>query len=149
LRHGAPIAVFSEGWALYAERLADEMGLYSSDLDRLGMLSNDSLRATRLVVDTGLHALGWSRQRAIDYMVDNSPMTPGRAGDEVDRYIGLAGQALSYMLGRLEIMALRQQASEALGDRFDIKEFHEAVLQFGSMPLGTLGEVVRNLIGTA
>ena len=149
LRHGAPIAAFSEGWALYTERLADEMGLYSSDLDRLGMLSNDSLRATRLVVDTGLHALGWSRQRAIDYMVDNSPMTPGRAADEVDRYIGLAGQALSYMLGRLEIMALRQRASEALGDRFDIKDFHEAVLRFGSMPLDTLGAVVDDLISTA
>lgn len=147
VRQGAPIAAFSEGWALYTERLADEMGLYSSDLDRLGMLANDSLRATRLVVDTGLHAMGWSRQRAIDYMVDNSPMTPGRAADEVDRYIGLAGQALSYMLGRMEILALRQRATAALGDRFDLRDFHEAVLRYGSMPLPTLGMVVDEWIG--
>jgi uncharacterized protein (DUF885 family) len=142
VRQGALIPAFSEGWALYTERLADEMGLYSSDLDRLGMLANDSLRATRLVVDTGLHAKGWSRRRAIEYIVDNSPMTSGRAADEVDRYIGLAGQALSYMLGRLEILALRARANEALGDRFDIKDFHETVLQYGSMPLPTLAMVV-------
>jgi uncharacterized protein (DUF885 family) len=146
VRRGAPIAAFSEGWALYTERLADEMGLYSTDLDRLGMLANDSLRATRLVVDTGLHSMGWSRRRAIDYMVGNSPMTAGRAADEVDRYLGLAGQALSYMLGRLEILALRERATEALGDRFDIRDFHEAVLRYGSMPLPTLGVVVDEWI---
>jgi uncharacterized protein (DUF885 family) len=149
VRHGAPITVFSEGWALYAERLADEMELYSSDLDRLGMLANDSLRATRLVVDTGLHSLGWSRRRAIDYMVANSPITPGRAADEVDRYLGLAGQALSYMTGRLEIMDLRRKAAQALGDRFDIRAFHEAVLEYGSTPLPTLRLIVDEWVARA
>ncbi len=147
VRASAPISAYSEGWALYTERLADEMGLYSSDLTRMGMLATDSLRATRLVVDTGMHAMGWSRRRAIDYMVDNSPITPGHAADEVDRYLGMPGQALSYMMGRLEIVRLRREAEARLGERFDLKSFHDEVLRFGTMPLPMLAKVMAAWVG--
>ncbi len=142
-RRHASISAYAEGWGLYTERLADEMGLYSSGLDRLGMLAADSMRACRLVVDTGLHALGWSRRQAIDYMLAHSPMTEGTVTAEVDRYIGMAGQALSYMLGRQEIVRMRREAEAALGDRFDIKGFHDTVLGSGLVPLGVLDELVR------
>jgi uncharacterized protein (DUF885 family) len=132
------IPAYGEGWALYTERLADEMGLYESDWERVGMLMGDSLRACRLVVDTGLHALGWSRQQAIDFVVEHSPMSLHEITEEIDRYIGLPGQALSYMLGRLHIVELRRRSEETLGDRFDIKGFHDAVLGNGTVPLGTL-----------
>ncbi len=136
------IAAYGEGWGLYSERLADEMGLYSSPLDRMGMLSADSMRACRLVVDTGMHALGWSRQRAVDYMLANSPMRAGHVAAEVDRYAVTPGQALSYMIGRLEIQRIRRAAEERRGDAFDIKAFHDAVLDSGPMPLGLLDRVV-------
>ncbi|WP_084104421.1 DUF885 family protein [Demequina sp. NBRC 110056] len=126
---------YAEGWGLYTERLADEMGLYGSDLSRIGMLSADSLRACRLVVDTGIHALGWSREQAIQYMVDHTPMDRGHIEQEVDRYIGLPGQALAYMVGRLEIMDMRREAQER--DGFDIREFHDRFLRYGSVPLAT------------
>jgi uncharacterized protein (DUF885 family) len=131
---------YAEGWALYAERLADEMGLYSSDLDRLGMLSADSLRACRLVVDTGMHALGWGRDKAIQYMLDHSPMHRGHIEQEVDRYIALPGQALSYMIGRIEINAIRAEAESRPG--FDIRDFHDALLRYGPVPLPTLRRLV-------
>jgi len=131
---------YAEGWALYAERLADEMGLYSSELDRLGMLSGDSLRACRLVVDTGMHALGWGREQAIQYMVDHSPMHRSHIEQEVDRYIALPGQALSYMIGRIEIQAIRAEAEARPG--FDIRDFHDTVLRYGSVPLPTLRRLV-------
>ena len=134
-------AAYAEGWGLYTERLADEMGLYSDDVQRLGMLSADSLRACRLVVDTGLHSLGWTRQQAVDYMVANSPMTEGICRPEVDRYIVSPGQACSYMIGRLEIQRMRREAEARPG--FDIKRFHSAVLDGGALPLGVLDEVVR------
>ncbi|MEA2024151.1 MAG: DUF885 domain-containing protein [Actinomycetota bacterium] len=141
-RHGHIVA-YGEGWALYTERLADEMGLYGSQLDRLGMLSADSMRAGRLVVDTGIHGLGWSRQQAIDYLAENSPMTLYAITEEIDRYIAsMPGQALSYMIGRLEIQRMRSDAEDRLGDRFDIKGFHDAVLTSGSVPLETLGRIV-------
>jgi uncharacterized protein (DUF885 family) len=142
MRKRAFIAAYGEGWGLYTERLADEMGLYSSPLDRMGMLSADSMRACRLVVDTGMHALGWSRQQAIDYLVANSPMRPSHAAAEIDRYAVMPGQALSYMIGRLEIQRIRREAEERLGDRFQIKEFHDAVLDSGPLPLGILDDVV-------
>lgn len=135
-------AAYAEGWGLYTERLADEMGLYSSDLDRMGMLSADSMRACRLVVDTGLHSLGWSREQAVDYMVENSPMARAAVQAEIDRYICLPGQATSYMIGRLEIQRMRAEAEARLGDAFDIKAFHSAVLDSGSLPLDVLDEVV-------
>ena len=134
-------AAYAEGWGLYTERLADEMGLYSDDVQRLGMLSADSLRACRLVVDTGLHALGWSRQQAVDYMVANSPMTEGICRPEVDRYIVSPGQACSYMIGRLEIQRMRREAEQRPG--YSIKKFHSAVLDGGALPLGVLDQVVR------
>ena len=135
---------YSEGWALYAERLADEMSLYATPLDRLGMLAKDSLRACRLVVDTGMHAHGWSRRRAIEYMTGNSPMREGQVTGEVDRYIASPGQALAYMLGRLEILRMRADARARLGDRFDIKAFHDTVLGSGQLPLPLLDRVVRS-----
>ena len=135
-------AAYAEGWGLYTERLSDEMGLYSSAVDRMGMYSADSMRACRLVVDTGLHALGWSRQQAIDYMVANSPLTEGVCRPEVDRYICNPGQATSYMIGRLEIQRMRAEAEQRQGARFDIKKFHSAVLESGSLPLDVLDRVV-------
>jgi uncharacterized protein (DUF885 family) len=135
-------AAYAEGWGLYSERLSDEMGLYSSSLDRMGMYSADSMRASRLVVDTGLHALGWSRQQAIDFMVANSPLTEGVCRPEVDRYICRPGQATSYMVGRLEIERVRHEAEQRQGDAFDVRRFHSAVLDSGSLPLGVLDRVV-------
>jgi uncharacterized protein (DUF885 family) len=135
-------SAYSEGWGLYSERLSDEMGLYSAPIDRMGMYSADSMRACRLVVDTGLHALGWSRQRAIDYMVANSPLTEGVCRPEIDRYICRPGQATSYMVGRLEIQRMRREAEERQADRFDVRRFHSAVLDSGALPLGVLDRVV-------
>jgi uncharacterized protein (DUF885 family) len=129
---------FGEGWALYAERVADEMGLYSSDLDRMGLLSNDALRAARLVVDPGIHVLGWSRQQAIDYMLEHTAQSRGFVESEVDRYIINPGQATAYMIGRIEIERLRAEAEQRLGQRFDIRAFHDRVLEDGSVPLGLL-----------
>jgi len=133
---------FVEGWALYAERLADEMGLYRDDLDRMGMLANDSWRSARLVVDTGLHALGWSRQRAIDFMVANAPVSRQEIEIEIDRYVAIPGQALAYKIGQLEIQRLRRAAEARHGDAFDIRAFHDAVLGTGSVSLTVLGDLV-------
>jgi uncharacterized protein (DUF885 family) len=135
-------SAYAEGWGLYSERLSDEMGLYSSAVDRMGMYSADSLRACRLVVDTGLHALGWSRQQAIDFMVENSPLTEGVCRPEVDRYICTPGQATSYMIGRLEIQRMRAEAEQRQGAAFDVRKFHSAVLESGSLPLDVLDRVV-------
>ena len=137
------ISAYGEGWGLYTERLADEMGLYSTPLDRVGMLQADSMRACRLVVDTGMHALGWSRQRAIDYVAANSPMTTHSIVEEIDRYLSFPGQALSYMIGRIEIQRMRAEAEAALGDAFDIKGFHDAVLGSGLVTLPTLDRMIR------
>ena len=136
------VVAYCEGWGLYAERLADEMGLYSTPLDRVGMLAGAAMRACRLVVDTGLHALGWSREQAIAYMVEHSPMSRHQVEAEVDRYIGDPGQALGYMIGRLEIDRIRADAEQRLGARFDIRAFHDTVLTVGSVPLTTLARVV-------
>lgn len=137
---------FVEGWALYTERLADEMGLYATDLDRLGMLVNDAWRACRLVVDTGLHALGWTRQQAIDHMVAHMPVGVEEITVEVDRYVAIPGQALSYKIGQREILRLRAAATEALGDRFDIAGFHDAVLGSSTVSLPVLGAIVEDWI---
>ncbi|HLO34888.1 MAG TPA: DUF885 domain-containing protein [Candidatus Deferrimicrobium sp.] len=145
-RKRAFIAAYGEGWGLYSERLAGEMGLYSTPLDRIGMLEADSMRACRLVVDTGMHALGWSRQKAIDYMTENSPMRVSQVVPEIDRYAVTPGQALAYMIGRLEIQRMRREAEEALGDRFAIKGFHDTVLGSGLMPLPVLDRVVRDWV---
>jgi uncharacterized protein (DUF885 family) len=134
---------YAEGWGLYCERLADEMGLYSSDVDRLGMLAMDSMRAGRLVVDTGMHAKGWSREQAVAFLRDNTPMGELEIGTEIDRYIAMPGQALSYMVGRLEIQRIRAAAEARLGERFDIRAFHDVVLTNGPLPLAVLDQVVR------
>ncbi|MFG1797248.1 DUF885 domain-containing protein [Nocardia sp. NPDC049149] len=136
---------FVEGWALYTERLADEMGLYEDDLGRLGMLAGDSWRSSRLVVDTGLHAKGWSRQQAIDFMVANVPSGISELTTEVDRYIGMPGQAVAYKVGQLEIRKQRLVATERLGSAFDIKAFHDVVLGSGSVSLPVLRELVATL----
>ncbi len=130
------VTAYLEGWALYTERLADEMGLYSGPLQRVGMLENDSLRACRLVVDTGMHAFGWTRQQAIDFILANSPNSESAITAEVDRYIAMPAQALSYMVGRLEIQRLREQAG------LPLPEFHERVLAHGMVPLPTLARLV-------
>jgi uncharacterized protein (DUF885 family) len=142
-RHLGPTAYF-EGWGLYAERLADEMGLYTADVDRIGMVSFDSWRATRLVVDTGLHAMGWSRQEAIDFMLAHSALAPRAVADEVDRYIALPGQALAYKTGQLELMRMRRDAERRLGTAFDIRGFHDAILSDGALPLPTLARLVES-----
>jgi uncharacterized protein (DUF885 family) len=134
---------FVEGWALYTERLADEMGLYSSDVDRIGMLSYDAWRACRLVVDTGLHSMGWSRQQAIDYMTENSVLAENNIANEVDRYLSWPGQALAYKVGQLEILKLREEGKQRLGERFSIQGFHDAVLRNGAVALPVLREQVE------
>jgi uncharacterized protein (DUF885 family) len=136
------IAAFNEGWGLYSERLSDEMGLFRTEIERLGMLAADSLRACRLVVDTGMHHLGWARDEAIDYMVANSPLPRGEIEAEIDRYIGNPGQAVSYMIGRLQIAEARRSAEKRLGSAFDIADFHEAVLGHGTIPLETMRRAV-------
>ena len=142
------VTAFSEGWALYTERLADELGLYSGDLERFGMLSFDSWRACRLVVDTGLHQLGWSRDQAVDYLLANSALTRTNVENEVDRYVAWPGQALAYMVGRLELVRLRELAQARLGGRFDLRAFHDVVLGTGGVPLSVLAEVVEgHLVG--
>ncbi|WP_367131294.1 DUF885 family protein [Saccharothrix sp. HUAS TT1] len=148
LRRFAAIESYLEGWALYTERLADEMGLYSDDVARLGMLSADSLRAARLVVDTGLHALRWTRQQAVDYLRANAVMPDVDIFSEVDRYIENPAQALSYMVGRLEIQRLRGEAERRLGDRFDIRAFHDLVLGGGPLPMAVLADVVDDWCGS-
>lgn len=140
-RRGGYMA-YSEGWGLYSERLGDEMGIYSSDLMRLGMLSADAWRSARLVLDTGLHAMGWTRAQAIEFMTTHVPIADDEAAVEVDRYIGMPGQALSYKIGQRELFRLRDDARRRLGEAFDIKGFHRAVLEHGGVTLGILGDLV-------
>jgi len=141
-RRHSGVTAFVEGWGLYTERLAVEMGLYTADLDRIGVLSYDAWRACRLVVDTGMHAFGWSRQRAIDFMVENTALAKNNIGNEVDRYITWPGQALAYKTGQLEIWRLRREAERELGAKFDIRRFHDVVLGNGAVPLTVLRETV-------
>ena len=136
------VTSLGEGWGLYAERLADEMDLYSSPLQRVGMLTLDSLRAARLVVDTGLHAMGWTRDSAIDVLRSHTALDDRLVEAEIDRYIAFPGQATSYMVGRLEIQRLRRLAERRLGARFSIREFHDVVLGSGMIPLPTLARTV-------
>jgi uncharacterized protein (DUF885 family) len=138
---------FVEGWALYAERLAGEMGLYRDDLDRIGMLANDAWRSARLVVDTGLHALGWSRQRAIDFMAAHAPVGLDEIAVEVDRYVAIPGQALAYKIGQLEIQRLRDGVERGGDGSFDIRAFHDTVLGSGSVSLTVLRQLVGGLAG--
>jgi uncharacterized protein (DUF885 family) len=140
---------FSEGWGLYTERLADEMGLYLAEEERLGMLDAQAFRAARLVVDSGLHAMGWSRERAIAFMHERGALPPVDAEIEVDRYIIWPGQALAYKLGQREIERARREVSEKMGDRFDLRAFHDEVLAHGSLPLATLRREIPGWVEAA
>jgi len=137
-RMHAGMTAFVEGWALYSERLADELGLYPTDVDRLGMLSFDAWRAARLVVDTGVHHLGWTRAEAETWMRENTPLADNNIVNEVDRYVSWPGQAVAYKTGQMEILALRAAAEAALGARFDRAAFHDVVLGAGAVPLPVL-----------
>ena len=137
---------YIEGWGLYTERLSEEMGLLSGETDRFGVLSFDAWRAARLVVDTGIHALGWTRQQAIDFMAAHTALGLNNVANEVDRYIAYPGQALAYKLGQLELLRLRAEARERQGDRFDIRRFHDAVLGEGALPLPVLRQVVERAL---
>ena len=142
------VTAYGEGWGLYAERLADEMGLYATPLQRVGMLTLDSLRASRLVVDTGIHAKGWTRQRAIDFLYDHTALVRTNVESEIDRYIADPGQAASYMIGRLEIDRLRADAARRLGNRFSMPRFHDTILQGGMTPLAELARRINAWIET-
>jgi uncharacterized protein (DUF885 family) len=137
-RRNGSYAVFEEGWALYAESLGDEMGMYKDPYSKFGNLNDEILRAARLVVDTGIHALGWTRAQAIAYMNDNTSNPPADNIVEVDRYIAWPAQALSYKIGQLKIRELRNRAAATLGDRFDVRAFHNAILDNGPLPLSVL-----------
>jgi uncharacterized protein (DUF885 family) len=143
-RRVVPFTAFHEGWALYAERLAAEQGFHPTPWDRLGQLVAEVFRAVRLVVDTGIHAQRWTREQAIDYMAANTGMERSEVVAEVERYIVLPGQALAYKTGQMEILELRERARAALGDRFDLREFHDQVLGSGALPLTLLA---RNIEG--
>lgn len=141
--------VHAEGWGLYAERLADEMGLYSGPVDRLGMLAADSWRAGRLVVDTGMHHHGWSRDQAVQFLVDWTPINRPTIEQEIDRYIGWPGQALSYKMGQIEILRLRTVAERTMGSAFDIVAFHDALLTSGSVTIPVLEHLVTTWMAQA
>jgi uncharacterized protein (DUF885 family) len=142
----AYFGAYIEGWGLYAERLAKEQGRFTDPLQDFGRLQNEMLRACRLVVDTGAHAKKWTREQMIDYMLANNPMTPEDAAKETERYIDNPGQALSYKIGMIRILALREKARAALGTRFDIRDFHDAVLKNGAVALPILEELVAGYI---
>lgn len=145
-KHAAFFTAFVEGWGLYSERLGIEMGLYDTPEKEMGRLSYDMWRACRLVVDTGMHAKGWTRDQAVAFMRDNSALTDANIDAEVNRYIGWPGQALAYKIGQLKILELRQKAENTLGDRFDIRGFHDAVLTQGAVPLDVLERQVNEWI---
>jgi len=145
-RRTAWYVAYGEGWALYAESLGYEMGFYKDPYMRFGALINEALRAARLVVDTGLHTMGWTREQAIRYMVDNAGVNEAYATAEVDRYIVWPAQALGYKIGELKIKALRAKARAALGDKFDVRRFHNAVLDDGALPLTVLEARIDDFI---
>ena len=148
---GARIAggAYVEGWGLYTERLADEMGLYATEPERFGMLEAQSFRAARLVVDSGLHAMGWTREQAITFMRERGSLPPVDAEIEVDRYTVWPGQALCYKVGQREIERARTEVSRAMGERFDLRAFHDEVLGHGSLPLGTLRREILGWVEAA
>ncbi|HYF22102.1 MAG TPA: DUF885 domain-containing protein, partial [Caulobacteraceae bacterium] len=143
-RAGVGFSAYSEGWGLYAERVADELGVYENDpFGKVGYLQSYLFRAVRLVVDTGLHHKRWSREQAIRWMVDNAAEPEGSAEREIERYAVMPGQACSYKIGQTEIARLRAEAEAKLGTRFDIRAFHDVILNNGAMPLTVLERVVR------
>ncbi|MFN3620876.1 DUF885 domain-containing protein [Sphingorhabdus sp.] len=145
-KYGASFTAFTEGWGLYSERLGIEMGLYDTPAKDMGRLSYEMWRALRLVVDTGIHAKGWSKQQAIDFMTDNSALSAANIEAEVNRYISWPGQALAYKLGELKIRELRTMATKELGAKFDLAAFHDAVLGQGSVPLDVLEQQIKDWV---
>ena len=131
---------FIEGWGLYSESLGEEMGLYQDPYSKFGALTYDMWRAVRLVVDTGMHYKGWSRQKAIDYFKDNAAKTEQDIINEIDRYLIMPGQALAYKIGQLKILELKEKAKKELGESFNIKDFHSVILEQGSLPLDIVEE---------
>lgn len=146
-RRHVHVTAFSEGWALYVERLGQEMGIYNDEFSQFGMVSFDFWRACRLVVDTGMHARGWSRQQAVEYMWAHSALTRKNIENEVDRYIGWPGQALGYMLGRLEIRKQRERVTAAIGPKVSLAEFHYELLRHGALELPQLGRIMDSWVG--
>jgi uncharacterized protein (DUF885 family) len=145
-RRNSYISAYGEGWGLYSEYLGNEMGIYHTPYERFGYLTYQMWRACRLVVDTGIHHLGWTRQQGIDYLTVNTALSAREIANEVDRYISWPGQALSYELGYLKILELRARAEQALGTKFDIRHFHDTVLQLGSVPLPVLEQRIDRFI---
>jgi uncharacterized protein (DUF885 family) len=144
-RHTGETA-FVEGWALYSERMSDDdLHLYSGAPARFGMLGYQAWRAARLVVDTGMHALKWDREKALAFLREHTTLSAEEAANEIDRYAIHPAQALAYMVGQLEFFRLREQARNAMGDRFDLRAFHDAVLAHGAVPLSSLERIVREL----
>jgi uncharacterized protein (DUF885 family) len=137
---------FSEGWGLYSEGLGTELGLYADPYSRFGRLTLEAHRACRLVVDTGMHAFGWTRQQAIDYLIEHAQLEKGFAEAEVDRYITWPGQATAYKVGEQDILANRAKAKAVLGAKFDIRRFHNAVIDHGGLPLTVLDRVIDGWI---
>lgn len=148
-RRGLYFSAFGEGWALYTEKLGIEMGVYQTPYEDFGRLSYEMWRACRLVVDTGLHSQGWTRQQAMDFFFNNTSLSEGNIRAEVDRYISWPGQALAYKLGELKIWELRRIAEHDLGDRFDLREFHDVVLGNGAVPLAMLEDIVLRWVASA
>jgi uncharacterized protein (DUF885 family) len=146
IRRMSDFTAYVEGWALYAESLGPQVGLYTDPYQKFGQLTYDMWRAVRLVVDTGIHSQGWTRQRAIDFFMQNAPKSELDITNEIDRYIAWPGQALAYKVGQLKILELREAARQALGENFDIREFHDVVLSTGAVPLSVLDHTVRDWI---
>ena len=149
LQRQRSLSVFSEGWGLYAEQLAEEAGLFADDRARLGAISSSLMRAARLVVDTGLHAFGWSRERALDYLAEHVPMPREVLAPEIDRYVVMPGQAVSYLTGKLEILRIREEARGRLGQAFSLPAFHAAILDHGSLPMPVLARSIGDWLDRA
>jgi uncharacterized protein (DUF885 family) len=143
-----PSVAYSEGWALYAERLAWELGFQDDPYDNIGRLQGELFRAVRLVVDTGIHYKHWSHEQAIDYMLVNTGMAESDVVAEIERYFVMPGQALAYKVGMTKILELRDLARAELGDKFDIRQFHNVVLTNGSVPLDILEDIVKQYIAS-
>jgi len=147
-RRALYLSAYGEGWGLYTEFLANEMNIYTTPYEHFGKLTYEMWRACRLVVDTGMHVFGWSRPQAVDFMAENTALSLHEINTEIDRYISWPGQALAYKIGELKIRELRSLAEQELGSQFDIREFHERILEKGTVTLPLLEERILNFIET-